>query len=239
VLLQLFDIKLSNNSELEKLIKTHGIIRVKVDDKRFPESLKEIKRKKMLESLYLQGKDIKFDRCIAIIGTRNCSTFGAEFARKLSIELALNDFKVISGLARGIDASAHRGTISANGITIAVLPWLHTIYPPEHENLANEITEKGCILSENFKIETNQKYSFLQRNEIIVALSDYVIIVESKYAGGTKYAFEYATKLGKPIIVIKPEKEYGEFYEGYKKFVEYGAFECSNISHVITKISET
>ncbi len=205
----------------------------------YPKSLRTQITLKRPMHLYHIGQLTNFENCIAIVGTRNCSTHGSEMARNIAIELTSNNFTIVSGLAKGIDSYAHRGAITNNGKTIAVLGWLNEIYPSEHKILAEEIKKNGCILSEKLeKPKQYANYEFLKRNEIVVGLSDCIVVVESKYLGGTKYVAEYARKIKKPIIIIKPKGEHIDFNDGYEQFIKNGCISAKNSDDVLKIIRQ-
>jgi len=103
---------------------------------------------------------------VAIVGTRRPTPEGVEIARNLARTLAINSVSVISGLARGIDAAAHRGALEGSGHTLAVLPCgINTVYPTSHHNLAkNIINNQGSIVSEMAGDYKPMPYDFLARN---------------------------------------------------------------------------
>lgn len=208
-------------------------------DSIFPKFFKNKNEKTHPILLFYQGKKNPFTNCVAVVGTRNCSTHAIEIARNLGRELAKLGYIVVGGLARGIDAAAHRGAISVNGKTISVLPWIYEPYPPEHERLLTEIKKNGTVLSEHFfKVGTNNKYSFIERNRIISGISDVVIAVESAYSGGTRWQVEMAITQGKTVIAMEPEKENTIAYEGFIKFKQKGAIPASTIEEAVTIIKQ-
>jgi len=207
-------------------------------DPYFPEFLKRDERSLPI-LLYHQGKKIRFENGIAIVGTRNCSTHAVEIARELGRKLSREGYTIVSGLARGIDASAHRGTLSVNGTTISVLPWMHEPYPPEHERLLLEIKNHGCVISENFfQKKRIDKFKFLERNAIISAISNVLIAVESMYSGGTRWQVELALSQGKTVIAMEPEPENEQAYDGFKKFVYKGAIKASTVQEAVDIITQ-
>lgn len=208
-------------------------------DPHFPKFLKNKNDKTFPVLLYHQGKKLKFENTVAIVGTRHCSTHAVEVARELSRRLSQLDYVIVSGLARGIDASAHRGTISVDGKTIAVLPWIHEPYPPEHDRLLVEIKKNGSVISENFfQSKRIDKYKFLERNAIISAISDILVAVESSFSGGTRWQVELALSQGKKVIAIEPEVENDLAYDGFKKFVNKGAIRASTVSEAVNIIKQ-
>lgn len=203
-------------------------------DELYPKNLRKMETTKIPRVLYHQGKKTIIKNGIAIVGTRNASTHAIEIARDLGRTLPTYGFMIISGLARGIDAAAMRGSISVNGTTVAVLPWIHNPYPPEHEKLLEEVKNNGAVISENYvSIGSVDKYKFLQRNAIISALSEALIAVESSYSGGTRWQVELAISQKKIVIAIEPEKSNILSYEGFQKFVQKGALPAKNVSEVL------
>ena len=200
----------------------------------YPENLRKIQTTKIPCMLYHQGKMISIQNGVAIVGTRNASTRAIEMARDLGRTLSKYGFMIISGLARGIDAAAMRGSVSVDGKTIAVLPWIHNPYPPEHEKLLEEIKQNGSVISENYVSGGSiNKYKFLQRNAIISALSEALVAVESSYSGGTRWQVELAISQKKMVIAIEPEKSNTLSYNGFEKFVQKGAIPAKNVSQVL------
>ncbi len=200
----------------------------------YPKNLREMETTKIPRVLYHQGEKITIQKGIAVVGTRNASAHAIEIARELGRTLPSHGFIIISGLARGIDAAVMRGSISVEGKAIAVLPWIHNPYPPEHEKLLEEIKNNGSVISENYvSAGSMDKYKFLQRNAIISALSEALIAVESSYSGGTRWQVELAISQKKIVIAMEPEESNSLSYEGFQKFVQKGAIPAKNVSEVL------
>lgn len=215
-----------------------GVDIIPYRDPLFPKRLKNIEEKVIPALLYRQGKAMQYENGVAIVGTRNCSTHAVEFARETSQKLARLGYVIVSGLARGIDAAAHRGAISVKGLTVSVLPWMHDPYPPEHIQLLEEIKHRGSVISENFfKSNRLDKYKFLQRNAIISGVSEVLIAVESSYSGGTRWQVELALSQGKRVIAVEPEHHNKQAYDGFLKFTRKGAVEARNPDEVIELIT--
>ncbi len=155
--------------------------------------------------LYMKGKgEIDASRTLAIVGTRRASGYGRAVAHKLASELARLGLIVVSGLALGIDAVAHRGALDGGGTTVAVLgSGLGHLYPPENRKLAQKIVaENGLILSE-FPIATSPaKWTFPQRNRIISGLSRGVIVVEAPERSGALITARLALEQGREVFAI-------------------------------------
>jgi DNA processing protein len=143
---------------------------------------------------------------VAIVGTRFPSDGGARFAREMAGKLAQRDVVIISGLAQGIDTSAHVGVLNAKGRTLGVLgSGLNMIYPPENVQLALRICRKGAILSECHPDEIVSKGKLIQRNRITSGISQGVILVEPER--GAKNTANWASKQKKPVFIYDPENK--------------------------------
>ena len=208
------------------------------DDIRFPKKLKDLESNHTI-MLYHKGEDIELKNCIAVVGTRNCSIRAIEFARELSMEMAKQNYVVVAGLARGIDASSHRGAILGGGKTVAVLPWMFNPYPSEHRQLLKEIEKNGCMISENFRAQkTLDRYKFIERNAIISGISDALVAIESSVTGGTTWQVEVALKQRRMVITIEPESDNKDAYKGFEKFVDQGAIPAKTVEDVLEIIKK-
>ncbi len=141
---------------------------------------------------------------VGIIGARKYTSYGNEVTVKFATALAREGVAVVSGLAIGIDGLAHRACLEAGGKTIAVLPsGLKSIYPARHHQLAGQIIEKnGLLISEYEHLHRPKLYTFLERNRIIAALSDILIITEAAADSGSLNTASYALEMGIPIMAI-------------------------------------
>lgn len=143
---------------------------------------------------------------IAIVGARACSSYGAQVARTLARDLAAAGVTVVSGLARGIDAEAHRGALDANGLTVAVLGCgIDRDYPAAHAELAARIAETGGVVSEYEPGVEPAPWRFPARNRIIAALADAVVIVEARTRSGALITVDLAMEIGRPIYAVPGE----------------------------------
>jgi len=156
--------------------------------------------------LFVRGKipDVK-QTVVAIVGTHEADVEGILQAEKLSAEIAGRGAVVVSGLARGIDAAAHVGALQAGGKTLGVLGCgFAQMYPPENGTLAEQIAEKGAVLSEYCPSTKVAVGRLMARNRIIVGLADVVLIVQVHAASsGTMDAATRAHRQGKPVFVIE------------------------------------
>lgn len=142
-------------------------------------------------------------RGIAIVGTRSCSAYGRKMSEFFASALSHNGLTVVSGLATGIDAYAHRAALDSGGKTIAVLGNGHMeVSPAYNRSLAREIEDRGLVISEYLPFFKGSIYSYPARNRLIAALSDGVLVVEAGEKSGTRYTVEYAAELGKNIYCL-------------------------------------
>ena len=140
---------------------------------------------------------------VAIVGTRNSTGYGERATRTLTRALVRAGVSVVSGMARGIDATAHRTAIDEGGNTVAVLgTGVDVPYPVGHRNLHATIAEKGLVLSENPPGAKAQKGSFPKRNRIIAALAPVTIVVEAGFRSGALNTASQALELGRTVAAV-------------------------------------
>jgi DNA processing protein len=140
---------------------------------------------------------------IAIVGSRHATPYGLQTAEKLAAGLARHGITVVSGLARGIDAAAHRGALEAGGRTLAVLATgLACLYPPEHGDLAEEVAGQGMLLTESPLLQAPVPGLFPQRNRIIAGLSLGVIVVEASRKSGALHTVRHAIEQNRDVFAV-------------------------------------
>jgi len=141
---------------------------------------------------------------IAIVGSRKITPYGRGVTEDISSYLAQAGVVVVSGLALGADSVAHQACLAAGGQTIAVLPCgPERVYPSTHTNLARQIIEQGGTLVTEYDEGTEPyKLNFLERNRIIAALSDAVIVTEAAMRSGSLNTANHALELGKPVFAV-------------------------------------
>ena len=162
----------------------HGVQVLVESHAEYPARLREIPDPPGV--LFLRGGLIPSDGiAVAIVGTRHATQYGIAQAERLAAGLARAGYTIVSGLARGIDAAAHRGALKAGGRTLAILgSGVLNIYPPEHVELAAEVVEQGAVLGENPPHSPPLSGAFPQRNRIITGLSLGTIVVEASDRSG-------------------------------------------------------
>jgi DNA processing protein len=140
---------------------------------------------------------------VAIVGSRAGSAYALAVAEKLAADLAQRGVIVVSGLARGVDSAAHRGALSANGLTIAVLGCgADRVYPAEHAALARDIAASGSVLSELAPRTPPLPMFFPQRNRIISGLSHAVVVVEAGEKSGSLITARCALEQGRDVLAV-------------------------------------
>ncbi|MFZ1250676.1 MAG: DNA-processing protein DprA [Candidatus Microsaccharimonas sp.] len=156
-------------------------------------------------SLFIAGK-LPTERkiTVAIVGSRKPTAYGEEVTYRLAYDLAKAGVVVVSGLAYGVDAIAHKAALEAGGTTIAVLAnGLHKVYPASHLGLARDIIKNGgAIISEEAMGEEARRYDFLARNRLVSGLADAVIVTESTERSGTLSTITHALDQNKELFAV-------------------------------------
>ncbi|UCD27733.1 MAG: DNA-processing protein DprA, partial [Planctomycetota bacterium] len=188
------------------------------DDDQYPEPLRHIPDPPIC--LYVRGRIESADTvAIALVGARRCTIYGREQAYRFGYQLATHGLTIISGLARGIDSESHKGALTANGRTLAVLGnGLADIYPPEHLELAERIVENGALLSELPMTTSPQAKNFLPRNRLIAGLSLGVLVVEAARRSGSLTTARLAGEYNREIFAL-PGRIDSEYSWGTNKLI--------------------
>jgi DNA processing protein len=203
-------------------VKEAGVGVIVWGDPDYPVRLQEIASAPPV--LYVRGTLEREDEAaIAIVGARYATAYGEDIARELAAALASRGLTIVSGLARGIDAAAHRGAIAGGGRTLAVLgSGLDQIYPPEHAGLADEVAAHGAVLSE-FPLGTPPlRLHFPRRNRIISGLSLGVIVVEAGVGSGALITAHHALEQGRDVFAV-PGRVHARYSEGCNRLIKAGA----------------
>ncbi len=219
------------------LIKKQAIRILTISDKEYPDNLKNIFDPPLL--LYVKGEIKKEDNAaVAIVGSRRSSIYGLSMAHKLSQQLADIGVTVVSGMARGIDSSVHRGCLKSRGRTIAVLgSGLGCIYPPENKDLFNQITESGAVVSEFSFATKPYSYNFPRRNRIISGLSLGVLVVEAARNSGALITADFALEQGREVFALPGKADSATSY-GTNRLIKQGAKLVCSIEDILEEISQ-
>jgi DNA processing protein len=144
--------------------------------------------------------------CVAVVGARACSAYGSQVARRLGRELASAGIVVVSGLARGVDAEAHRGALEAGGPTVAILGCgIDRDYPAAHRELALRVAESGLIASEYPPGIEPAPWRFPARNRIVAGLSAATVVVEARERSGALITADFALEEGREVFAVPGE----------------------------------
>jgi DNA processing protein len=205
-------------------------------DAAYPPSLLEIYDPPLV--LYVKGKIPEtWPRGVAVVGSRETSHYGLETAKKLGYQLAYAGVPVISGLARGIDTSAHLGALAAKGTTWAVLGCgLDQIYPPENEALAAKIVESGgCLISELPLGTAPDKRTFPMRNRIVSGLSFGTLVIEAGRQSGALITARQALEQGRQVFAV-PGRIDNPLAQGCHQLIKDGAKLVEGVEDILTEL---
>lgn len=196
--IELNDILEQINKEKDAQIKI-----IKIDDEEYPAQLRKIKNPP--QQLYVKGnlQNLK-EYGIAVIGSRHCSNYGRTITKKFTKNLVGYNLNIISGLASGIDACAHKSCVEAKGKTIAVLPsGFDNIFPKENTELLNRILEKGGTVVTEYPLEFEKnEQSCKDRNRIVSGLAIATLVIEAEKRTGTSITVGYANEQNKKTFCI-------------------------------------
>lgn len=211
------------NLEAEwRKIERLGVDLLTWEDPSYPENLRNIPDTPAV--LYVRGTLLPTDeRAMAMVGTRKASRYGVDAAKYMAKELAAHGVTIVSGLAHGIDAAAHRGALAAEGRTIAVLGnGIDRMYPADHQELAEAIAQNGAIISEYPLGSPPSGAHFPRRNRIISGLSLAVLIGEAPIRSGAIITAEAALEQGKEVFAI-PANIFNQVGTGGNRLIQEGA----------------
>ncbi|MBQ9764804.1 MAG: DNA-processing protein DprA [Lachnospiraceae bacterium] len=216
------------NSKKEKWLKIYkgiyekGIKIITVDDEEYPRRLECLADKPYI--LYVKGNlpSEKMPTC-GIVGARNCTRYGAEFARAIGAVLAENGIQVISGMARGIDCESQKGALEAGGSSFGILgTGVDICYPRENIRVYEKLQQNGGVISELFPGTPGNPGFFPMRNRIISALSDKLVVVEAKEKSGSLITVDFALEQGKDVFGL-PGRITDELSKGVNNILKQGA----------------
>ena len=210
---------------------------IQIDSPFYPDNLKVIKNPP--DQLYCIGNlSLLSRKSVAVIGSRKYTLYGKIVAQMIGKQLAKAGIPVVSGLAYGIDSFAHEGTVNAGGEAIAVLgTGIDVIHPARNANLYNRIAKSGLIISEYPPGTPGAKYTFPQRNRIISAISESVVVVEAGLNSGSLITTDFANEQGKSIYAV-PGNINSQFSVGTNKLIKDGAIPMISISDIVSDVKD-
>lgn len=186
--------------------------------------------------LFYRGRlDREDARSVAVVGTRNASAEGVESARRMARYLAQAQVTVLSGLARGIDTTAHEETLARDGRTIAVLgTGILRCYPKENADLAERIVESGALVSQFWPSQPPTTYNFPRRNVVTSGMSQGTVVIEASNTSGAKMQARLALEHGKRVFLVSRLVTSQPWAQKY--VAERGAIETRTVEDVIERL---
>jgi DNA processing protein len=221
-----------NLDQVWEKIESQGIKILTWQDEAYPTRLKEIDQPPPV--MYIRGEYLQDDLfAVAIVGTRRVTPYGRQVTEELASYLASNGITVISGLARGVDAVAHHAALKAGGRTIGILgSGVDKIYPPEHKNLAEQMIERGAIISDYVPGTPPEASNFPPRNRIISGLSLAVVVIEAGETSGALITAEFAAEQGREIFSV-PGSIFAPQSKGTNKLIQNGALPLLSVNDLM------
>lgn len=222
--------------DMSVMLKT-GINILFIEDNNYPSQLKEIYNPPFL--MYYRGICPDSEALnISVVGTRKATGRAIKEAYALSFDLARSGVSIISGLAAGIDSSAHRGAIAGQSYTAAVFGCgVDRIYPTENKMLASDILDNGGALMSEYPPGTiPSRYNFPERNRIVSALSEATVVVESPLNSGSLITADFALEQGREVFVLHIPSETAAG-AGTMNLVKDGASSVSSAMEVLNTLS--
>lgn len=204
-----------------KMLRETGVEVLTIRDPGYPVQLRNIPDAPLV--LYKKGELKVGHDTIAIVGSRRASFESINMAEKIAQTLSSVGITVISGLARGVDAAAHRGALKEKGKTVGVLGCgIDICYPSENRSLFEKVGEEGCILTEYTPGELPLQHHFPARNRIIAGLSKGVLVVEASQRSGSLITARLGLEYGREVMAI-PGSIFDEGYKGANSLIKQGA----------------
>ncbi len=212
------------------------ILTIRPHDDHFPPLLRLIHS--VPKQLYYLGQPpIDTTPAIAIVGSRRPTGYGLAVTKLLSEELARRGVTIVSGLALGIDAVAHRAALKAGGRTIAIMPGgLERVYPASHQSLAKDILLNGGTLISEYASGTPPfKQNFVARNRLVSGMSDAVLVTEAAAKSGTLITVKFALEQGKTVLSV-PGNITSVLSAGTNNLIKTGATPVTDVVDILHAI---
>jgi DNA processing protein len=201
-------------------------------DDTYPASLRQIADPPPV--VFVRGRLLEADGlAVAIVGTRRSTPYGRSVAERLAGDLAAAGVTVVSGLAKGIDSSAHRAALDAGGRTLAVLGHgLDQVYPPENTGLARRIEDAGALVSEFPPGTPPDAVNFPRRNRVISGLSRATVIVEAAEHSGALITADFALEQGRDVLAV-PGPIFSPLSFGPNELLKQGALPVTSVEDIL------
>lgn len=199
-----------------------GVLLIPLGDARYPEKLSQISDPPELLYVWGERPEALGKFSIAVVGSRKATSYGEAAATRLSGDLARSGTVVVSGLAYGIDSTAHAAAVK-NGLTVGVLgTGVDVVYPKSGKNLFDMVKKQGCLVSEFPFGMKARKWTFPMRNRIIVGLSMGVVVVEAAKKSGSLITARIALEEGREVFAV-PGSIFSPASEGANHLIKQGA----------------
>jgi DNA processing protein len=227
--------RVSPDDEMAKLHQA-GVKAINWHDPQYPARLKEISDPPPV--LYFKGELLPSDeRAVAVVGTRSPTSYGREVAASLTTDLARTGITIVSGMALGIDAVAHRAALDNCGRTIAVVAnGLDIIYPKEHTGLCQRIPEQGAVVSELPLGTRPDSRGFPRRNRLISGLSLGTLVVEAGETSGARWTVYHALEQDREVFCV-PGSIFSPASRLTNRLIQEGAKLASNYNDILEELN--
>ena len=220
----LSDKNIDKYEKIADLYKKNNVKLISVDMEEYPQMLKHLSSPPVL--LYCRGKFINLNErvCVSVVGTRHITDYGRNCASNISKELAQNGFVIVSGMAYGIDAVAHRAALDEGMPTVAVIgTGVNLTYPKTNASLMRDIIKTGMVISEYPLNTVADRHHFPERNRIISALSVATLVVEADIKSGSLITANLSNELGRDVYAV-PGSIYSVYSKGTNHLIRDGAY---------------
>ncbi len=230
-------VRIDLDREMERIEKA-GIVLVTLQDESYPALLKHVADAPPL--LYVRGMLRSSDELsLAVVGTRRATVYGKQACERLVEEVAGRGVTIVSGLARGIDAVAHRAALAAGGRTIAVVAsGVDVVYPPDHRALARDIAQSGAIISEYPCGTPPEAGNFPARNRIISGMTRATLVVEAGETSGALITANFAVEQGRDVLAV-PGSILAASSVGTNRLIQQGAKLVQEAQDILDELDVT
>ena len=225
------------NLKAEKeLMSKRGVRFIPITHPGYPTNLKTIASPP--PALYIKGEVLPEDRfALAVVGSRRNTPYGKKASREIVSKLSKSGLSIVSGLARGIDALAHRFALDSKGRTLAILGnGLATCYPPENENLLQEISTQGAVCTEYPMKTPPKRKNFPERNGLIAGMSLGVLVVEATIRSGSLITARAALEENRSIYAV-PGNMFKYSHQGTNALIREGAQMVRSAEDILEDLS--
>ena len=216
-------------------LQSAGATWLPVVDARYPAALRAISDPPLV--LALRGALVADDAlAVAVVGARRASEYGRRVASELATGLAQAGITVVSGLAAGVDAAAHRAALAAGGRTIAVLgTGIDRVYPTWHRELADDVAAHGALLTEFSCGTPPLQHHFPRRNRLISGLTRGTVVVEAAEQSGSLITARYALEQGREVFAV-PGLVGSNAHRGTHRLIQQGATLVTSVEDILAQI---